>query len=85
MTITPKFRTSEMIGLKAFMNPTVQEMEHYLINGERVRFCVFLVTYVDGCMRARRGCVGTVGGSRQSIKQTATISSIHPPTNPTRN
>lgn len=39
MTITPKFRTSEMIGLKAFMNPDEAEMAHYLINGERVRGC----------------------------------------------
>jgi hypothetical protein len=26
ITVVPKFRTSEMIGLKAFMNPTIDEM-----------------------------------------------------------
>lgn len=39
VTITPKFRTSETIGLKAFMNPDEEEMAHYILNGERVR-CV---------------------------------------------
>lgn len=39
VTITQRFRTSEMIGLKAFQNPDEAEMTHYIINGERVRGC----------------------------------------------
>lgn len=36
VTITQRFRTSEMIGLKAFQNPDELEMSHYIINGQRV-------------------------------------------------
>jgi len=35
ITIVPNFRVSEMLGLKAFMNPTVEDMAHYIDNGER--------------------------------------------------
>ncbi len=35
VTLTPKFRMSEMVGLKAFQNPTESEMQHYILNGKR--------------------------------------------------
>lgn len=31
ITIVPKLRVSEMIGLRAFCNPSNDEMSHYII------------------------------------------------------
>lgn len=32
----PKFRVSEMLGLRAFCNPSVDEMAHYILGGRRM-------------------------------------------------
>jgi hypothetical protein len=35
VTMTPEFTPTESIGLKAVLNPTVADMEHYISGGER--------------------------------------------------
>jgi len=69
VTIVPRFTPAESFGLKAVLNPTVQDMEHYIRGGERAAWAH--INRIRALMRTEttlRDCLAYLRGVEEEGK-----------------
>ena len=61
VTIVPRMNMGQIIGVKALLNPTVEDMDHYLKNGQQAAWpYIDLIKHLLSLEQAVTSCVATL-------------------------